>query len=268
VLELTALEARLTALGRDLDWPATPKLSRAVAARIAPAADLRRRRETAAGHWYQRRWALAAAIVLALVAVFAYTPSRDAIASWLNLHTRFQQVPQLPTPSPLPPGPLGTRLGLGTQTTLSSAKGAVKWQVLAPSSLGQPDEIYLQVPPFGPSQGEITLVYSGRPGIPTSGHTGVGVLITEARGGVNAQFFGKTFGPGTTIEAVTVSGHQGYWISGTPHDLFLIDSDGNTRDETLRLATNTLLIDEGGTIIRIEGDLTKDQALQIAASLS
>jgi len=34
------------------------------------------------------------------------------------------------------------------------------------------------------------------------------------------------------------------------------------------LATNTLLIDEGGTIIRIEGDLTKDQALQIAASLS
>jgi hypothetical protein len=137
-----------------------------------------------------------------------------------------------------------------------------------PSNLGQPDEVYLQLPPLGPPQGEVTLVYSARPGIPTSGQTGVAVLITEARGAVNADFFGKVLGPGATIEPVTVAGHQGYWISGTPHEFFLIDSDGNTRDETLRLATNTLLIDDGGTIVRIEGDLTKAQALQIADSLT
>jgi adenine deaminase len=46
-----------------------------------------------------------------------------------------------------------------------------------------------------------------------------------------------------------------------------VDSSGNVRYETLRLATNTLLIDEGGTVVRIEGNLTKAQALQIAGSL-
>lgn len=269
--ELTELEARLTTLGQDLDWPTTPDLALLIRARIAAPTPIRMKLSWGArvGSWSQSRWALAAAaVLLALVALFAYTPTRVAIANWVNVHTRFQQVPQVPTPTPQPPGPLGTRLGLGNQTTLSNAKGAVKWQVRVPSNLGQPDEVYLQLLPFGPPQGEVTLVYSGRPGIPTSGQTGVGVLITEARGAVNADFFGKMLGSDATLEAVTVAGHQGYWISGAPHGFFLIDPDGNTRDETFRLATNTLLIDDGGTIVRIEGDLTKAQALQIFASLS
>jgi hypothetical protein len=40
------------------------------------------------------------------------------------------------------------------------------------------------------------------------------------------------------------------------------------RVETLRLATNTLMLDFEGTVIRIEGDLTKAQALEIAQSLA
>lgn len=271
--ELTELEERLTTLGQALDWPASPDLAVVIGARIAvprrlPLTDGGSRRRARAGSWSQSRWALAAVVLLALVALFANTPTRDAIANWLNLHTRFQQVPQLATPTPQPPGPLGTRLGLGSQTTLSNAAGAVTWHVVVPSNLGQPDEVYLQLPSLGPPQGEVTLVYAGRPGIPTLGQTGVGVLVTEARGSVNSEFFGKMLGPGTTLEEVIVAGHHGYWIAGQPHVVFLIDSAGNMRDETLRLATNTLLIDEGGTIVRIEGDLTKAQALQIAASLS
>jgi hypothetical protein len=271
VPELIELEARLTTLGRELEWPATPNLRETVGAALAarqviPIAEARVAR---ARPWYQSRWAVAAAaVILAVAALVAYQPTRDTIANWLNLHTRFQQVPVLPTPSTLPPGPLGTRLGLGAETTLTQATGAVKWHVLVPSSLGQPDEVYLQLPADGPPQGEVTLVYSARPGIPTSGQTGVGVLVTEARGSVDSQFFRKMFGPDTTVEPVTVAGHQGYWISGAPHTILLIDAAGSVREETLRLATNTLLIDEGGTIVRIEGDLTKAQALQIAASFA
>jgi hypothetical protein len=114
----------------------------------------------------------------------------------------------------------------------------------------------------------VTLVYSSRLDIPTSAQTGVAVLVTEARGAVNTDFFGKTVGPDTTLEPITVAGHQGYWIAGAPHMLVLIDANGNPRYLTLRLATNTLLIDEGGTIVRIEGNLTKAQALQIASSLA
>jgi hypothetical protein len=129
VPEPTELEARLIVLGQALDWPSTPDLAVVVGARIAVPRRLHTRGRlpwgARAGSWSQSRWALVAAVLLALVALFAYTPSRDAIANWLNLHTRFQQVPQLPTTAPRPPGPLGARLGLGSQTALSSAAATV-----------------------------------------------------------------------------------------------------------------------------------------------
>ena len=111
-------------------------------------------------------------------------------------------------------------------------------------------------------------MYAARPGLPVAGETGVGVLITEARGAINSQYFGKMLGPDTTIEPVTVAGSSGYWVAGAPHVFVFVDSSGQIRYETLRLATNTLLLDVGGTVVRIEGNLTKAQALQIAASLA
>jgi len=209
----------------------------------------------------------AAALLIALSALLAYTPTRTAIADWVNIHVLFQRVPVLPTPSPQPSGPLGERLGLGTPTTLAEAQSHLAWQISIPASLGQPDEVYLQLPPVGAAQGEVTLVYSSRAGIPVASQTGVAVLITEARGKVDTNFFGKMLSSGTTIEPVTVAGHQGYWIAGSPHIFIFLDADGNFRDETMRLATNTLILDDGGTIVRIEGNLTKAQAALIASSL-
>jgi len=148
---------------------------------------------------------------------------------------------------------------------MAAAQGKVAWKILVPASLGPPDEVYFQLD--APS-GEVNLVYKSRPGLKTSGLTGVAVLITEVSGRVDTNYFGKMLGQGTTIEDVTVNGHRGWWISGEPHEFFFADANGNFRSETLRLATNTLVIDDNGTIIRIEGDLTKAQALEIAASLS
>ncbi len=260
--EAADLEQRLMLLQAQIDWPVTPALEARVLARIAAPAIVRR-------PWFQSRWALAAvAVLVVLAALIAYTPSRDAIASWINLHTIFTRENQLPTPTPLPPGPLGKRLGLGDPTTFEQAQSKVSWHIVVPASLGRPDEVYLQLPPDGPPQGEVTLVYKSRPGVKTSGQTGVAVLITEASGSVDTQFFVKMLGDGTTMEPVTVNGHQGYWISGQPHIFVFLDASGQARFETMRLATNTLLIDDNGTVIRIEGDLTKAQALEIAASLS
>jgi hypothetical protein len=258
VSELDVLEQQLADLGRGIEWPATPSLAPAIKNLI------RARRP-----WFESRWAIAAAVAIAvLVALLAYPPSRDAIADFLNLRTRFQPVPHLQTPSPLAPGPLGERIGLSGLTTLPAAQSAVSWKVLLPGSVGQPDEIYIELPPKGPAEGEITLVYAARQGFPVSAKTGVALLVTEVRGQVTSDSFGKSVGPDTKIEAVSVGGHSGYWISGAPHLFYLLDSAGQVRYETLRLATNTLLIDEGGVIVRIEGDLTKAQALQLAASLS
>lgn len=253
------VEQQLLELGGSLDWPATPQLAARVRYRVAEPSRA----------WYQSRWAIAAvALLIALAALFVYTPTRDVIARWLNLHVIIQKTEQVPTPSPLPPGPLGQRLGLGNQTTLDAARTQVRWNITIPQSLGQPDEVYLQQPPEGPSQGEVTLVYSERPGIPVSGQTGVSVLLTEARGMVDKGFFGKMLGPDATLEEVQVNGHPGYWIAGKPHVFFFLDANGKFRNETMRLATNTLIFDNGGTIVRIEGDLTKAQALAIARSLN
>jgi hypothetical protein len=274
------LEQRLMELASAIEWPATPNLSPRVSRLITSPLPLGSPRDSAgrgrsarwvrvSGNWYQRPWTLAAAaVIIAIAGLLAYTPSRDAVASWLNLHVLIRQVQHPIKPSPLPPGPLGKRLGLGNETTLAAAQTQIGWHIVIPAALGSPDEVYLQLPPDGPSQGEVTLVYAARPGIPVSRQTGVSVLVTEARGAVNTNFFGKMLGPDTTLEDVTVDGYQGYWIAGQPNVFVFIDAAGNFRDETMRLAANTLILDDRGTIIRIEGDLTKDQAVQIARSLA
>jgi hypothetical protein len=243
------LERELTELSAAIDWPPTPRLQ------VVPPV----RRKAALPRW---ALAVAAALVIAAGALI-YAPTRDAIANFLNLHTVVHQVPGLPTPSPR----AGQSLGLGTPTTLTDAQGRLTWRITMPQALGQPDAVYLALPPVGPSGGEVTLVYATSPGIKPSGQTGVSLLVTEARGTINEQFFGKTVGPDATIEAVEINGHKGWWISGQPHIFVFTDANGNPYFDTLRLATNTLLLDDNGTVIRIEGDMTKAQALQIASSL-
>ena len=90
----------------------------------------------------------------------------------------------------------------------------------------------------------------------------------EARGSVDEQFFAKTVGPDTTVQDVTVGSYSGWWISGRPHMFVFVDSNNEPRYDTLRLATNTLVIDEEGTIIRIEANETESQALQLASTLT
>jgi len=100
-----------------------------------------------------------------------------------------------------------------------------------------------------------------------AGETGVAVLVTEVQGHVRTEFFQKMLGPNTTIEDVEVNGHPGYWVSGSPHNFVFLDASGEAFSDTLRLATNTLIFADGGTIIRIEAYTSKERAIQIAGSL-
>lgn len=240
------LEQALTELGAEIAWPPTPHLqveTRVVIPLPAPRQAMRRS---------GRALAVAAAVLLIVAGLLVYTPTRDAIAGFLNLHTTINHVPQLQTPSPRP----GQSLGLGTPVTLAEAQTKVAWRILIPSALGAPDQVYLALPPTGPSGGEVSLYYKHGP-----------VLVTEARGSVNEQFFLKTVGPGTTIENVDVNGHPGWWISGEPHTFVFTDANGNPYFDTLRLATNTLTFDDNGIVVRIEANISKQEALRIAGSM-
>ena len=73
-------------------------------------------------------------------------------------------------------------------------------------------------------------------------------------------------GDDATVRSVVVDGGQGYWIEGSPHQLFFEVGD-DIQVDTLRLATNTLLWQRNGHVYRIEADIDLDAALRIAASV-
>src|SRR5260370_10850289 len=136
------LEQQLTALAGAIEWPPNPRL------RIFP---LPARRPRLA--WVRPlAYAMAAAFLIVAVLV-AYTPTREAIASWVTLHVIVHRVQGLPAPFARPSGSLGQRLDLGTPTTLDGAKAGVTWRIRVPSSLGTPHEVLLKQPPAGPSGG-------------------------------------------------------------------------------------------------------------------
>jgi hypothetical protein len=253
------LEQALRALGRELAYPATPQ--------IAPTIRQRLREQSPRRRLSARRTllvAFAAALLASSAAVAAVPAARHAVLDWLGLRSvRIQRVPTQPTA----PGPGAPRVGLdvGRRTTISGARASVRFSILMPrlARLGDP-EVYVSSSPPG---GRVTLLYAARPGLPPAVGTGVGMLITEFQGDQPADFIEKTLGPGTTAEQLTLRGEPAVWISGQPHVVVFRDADGTIREDTLRLAGNTLLWRRGAVLLRIEAHIPKTAALRIARSM-
>src|SRR6266508_977168 len=106
-----------------------------------------------------------------------------------------------------------------------------------------------------------------RPGLPKAETTGVGLLLTEFRATINEEFIKKVAFEATTLEAVRVNGGSGFWIAGAPHQISLVDRDGAVVPETIRLAGNVLLWEQGDLTVRIESHLMKDDVLRIATTV-
>jgi len=264
----------LTRLGAELDYPASGELTAKVRRRLENevARPRRRWRDILGGRpglpplerpaW--RPIAVAAALVLLLFAgsLAAFPSVREAVADWLGL--RGIVISVVPSLSPIPSAHGG--LDLGDAIALDDARAAVGWTVLVPAdpALGSPDEVYLD---RRISDGVVSLVWEAGPGLPAASSTGVGLLLTEFRGSIEERFFQKFVGPGTTIERVRVDGRIGYWIAGALHEILLIDRFGEPINETLRLAGNVLMWEDGELTLRIESAVTKDEALRMAASV-
>jgi hypothetical protein len=94
-----------------------------------------------------------------------------------------------------------------------------------------------------------------------------GVVFTQWLGRTDVDLVRKVLTPGTRLEAIRVEGEPGYWISGRPHAFLYIDARGEVREETLRSAGQTLIWERDGLILRLEGDLTRAEALGLARSV-
>jgi hypothetical protein len=255
----SGLEERLTELGHHVEYPPTPPLASLVRPRLA----------TSAARPSSRRPALILVAVAGILAlVLGVPPVRTAIAHWLGIPgVVISPVPSLaPQPSPhhTPSLPgLGVNLGLGQLSTIAVAGQTVGFDVLVPQRLGPPDAVYIRTD-LGPV---VTLVYKPRVGLPPSGQTGVGLLITEFRGATDPMLMQKFVTPETTVTPVAVNGGPGFWLGGAPHQLGYLLPDGSVAPDTLRLAGPTLIFERGAVTVRIEGNLTETAALAIAQLL-
>jgi len=249
------LHEELTAL--SVEWPATPDVASAVAARLAAADAVVRPRR-------RRAWRPALAYALAALAagfalVMAASPdARSAVLEWLGLKSvKIER--REPTAPPPRPGKLGAGLGLGTRATLAEAQRRYPF-VRAPGAegLGRPDAVYT-------GRLGVSLVYGERSGYARSTTTGAAVLVQELRARVE-PFIEKTLGPATQLERLRVDGDPAFFITGA-HG-FAFEDEGGVRFEEQRLAGNTLLVERAdGLLIRVEGDLERDKAVAIADSI-
>lgn len=237
------IEATLRDLGAHIRTPEMPYLAQRVRARIA---------EPERGR--ARPWIFSLApAVLTLVLIGAGAAATELVrARGVDVF----RVPQV-TAVPMRPLDLGERTSAGDFRALGSA-----WRSSDPQ-LAQPDEIYVR----RSGNGQVSFVYAPRPGLP-AGPTGHGALITQHRGGLDAGLIGKGVGPGTRIEPVTVAGAPGVWIEGAAHFFFYRTADGQIREESLRLAGNTLLWERDGILFRLEAQVGRERALELARSFS
>jgi hypothetical protein len=270
--ELPDLERALADLAADLEFPPTPDLAAAVGARLdeapagAPARARRRGWPIGLSGWRRLAVAGLVAVLLAAAVLVASPGTREAVARRLGLRGVGVELggPPPPTVTTRP----GERLdlGLGQRVTLEEARRRVGFPVLVPGAAGfrQPAAVYVnEAVPVG---GRVDLVYRARPGLPASPFTDVGLLVTEFRGQPTPDFIKKVARAGL-VEEVTVDGQPGYWFSGEPHFFTYLDATGQVRDEQTRLAGNTLIWQRGDLTLRIEGEITRQEALALARSM-
>ncbi|HEY6959718.1 MAG TPA: hypothetical protein VI814_12920 [Candidatus Limnocylindria bacterium] len=250
------LGAVLADIGARLALPRAP-LAPSVVARL-------RERRRSARRWTLRMLAPALATLVLLLAIVAVASPEVRAAAREILRIGGIEIFPVPTVSPRPSASATPLSISGQRMTLEDARRAVGFAVRVPDVpvLGSPDDVIVDTTPVQ----RVTLVYREREGIPTSPVAGVAALVVEVRGDVEPTFFGKGVGPDTKIEPVTVAGSPGYWLEGAPHFFFVRTADGSIRDETLRLAGNTLVWVDDGVTYRLEAQVSRDEALRIASS--
>ncbi|HEY6202101.1 MAG TPA: hypothetical protein VI056_03575 [Candidatus Limnocylindria bacterium] len=260
------LDATLAELGERLAYPRPTRLADGVRARLREPRTGRPWWDALRSPRYAFAPVLATLAVFALVIALAVPGARAAASDFLHAWgIEIFRVPAVATPAVIPP----PRSGLGALTTLADARARAGFPVGVPSDprLGAPDEVYRDGTDASGARQRISLVYGQRAGIPTSHEPGVSVLVVEFRGTFDENLIGgKGVGPDTKIESLSVNGGRGLWLEGAPHLFFYRDASGNISTETLRLAGNTLIWEQDGVTFRLEAQVSREDALKVAAS--
>jgi hypothetical protein len=230
---MSELELRLSALRDEISWPETPRFELELE-RARPRRPL------------LRPLALGLALLLAVLAgVLALSPgARSAFLELFRLEgATVELVETLPEVEAQRPD-FGERVGR------EEAERRVGFELL---DLGEPDAVFVR------GQTMASLVYGPveRPRL----------VLSQLRGTVWDGFVKKAAGTGTTVEEVSVDGERGLFVTGDDHYVMFVDENSMITDEPTYLAGTVLLWNRGPLLLRLEGDLTRAQALELAESV-
>lgn len=238
---MSELERALLAVGQNLEVPAAPDLTGAVRTRLAEG-----RRPT----FLSRRVLVVALAVLAVAvgAVLAVPQARSTIKDWLGIgNVTIRYVEDLP---PVEQATAG--LELGEQMSLEEARERAGFRVRVPSvdGLDDPPKVF-----YNETSSQVAFLYGSeeRPKL----------LITQAdaRGAIE-----KLVNLNVTERDLVVvePGYAGVWLYGEKHAIFYPSTD---HEEPFRLVGNALVYEIDGVTLRIEAEISKDEALRIARSM-
>jgi hypothetical protein len=230
---VSELELRLADLREAVAFPPTPALELRLEPRPA-----RRLRPLAL--------ALAVALVLAAGALALSPGARSAFLELFRLKgATVSRVEELPETRLIERAEL-----LGSRVPEHAARRQAGFELV---DLGEPDEVYLR------GDGLVTFVYGSieQPRL----------LLSQVRGSVWDGFVKKVGSLGTSVEEVEVEAGRGLFISGDPHFVMYRARDGSIREDSAYLAGTTLLWNRGDVLLRLEADVGRETALELARSV-
>ena len=255
-----AVERLLVAAGREAAWPATPDLRASVLARIeAPEApDLRPGVLTRIDRAPARRGpAMRALRPLALAAILVILVA--ALAAGLGFSLPGLDLGRTTeTPSATSP------LDLGSPIPLADALAGDRPRVLLPASLPAPDAAYVLGTGNRPI---VSLAWGAAPGDPVLEGTDTFLTLMAVPGTTEPPLIEKAAGPAVQLEPIDVNGDRGWWITGAPHEIMVLQPDGDIGVLRAAVVGDTLVFSRDGTLYRLESALGRDATLEIARSL-
>ena len=231
------LVADLVALGRTV--PARP-VEDAFVRRVATGIAAPQRRRTAPSRRVQ---AAVAAVVAVVVGALAAPPVRAAVADLFGFGGVLVREQPGPAPSSAPPPP-----GATSDLSLAEAAALVPFRPAVPTALGDPDGVEVSA-----DRRVLSLTWA----------TDDGTVRLDQIGARLDYAFAKS---ATGVEFVTVDGDFALWFA-EPHEVVVLEPDGTERRESARLAGHTLIWERGSVTMRLEGDLSRQRALDIAGTV-
>ena len=236
-----ALELRLRALGHELELPPEPALAPSALGRLSPSGTR------------PLQWRRAAAFALALVAIavataFAVPQARTAILRFFHLGGA--TVIRVET---LPPAVERKHAGgLGRPMPRAEAERRLGFRLALPRFAGGgPRRVYV----IGQAVGTMVVRWHSRR-----------VLLSEFSS-FGASALKKLAANATIIDSVEVNGRAGLWLEGGPHTLTYFDRELGFQQRTILIRGNVLLWLHGELTLRLEGNLTRSQAIELARTI-